>query len=83
MSAIWRFHSLDIRNGAFEYLGSGVSRGPFHRCDTEHFGLPPPNFPLLQEVEADIGKHEEMWSLYTEFTEGLDKLNKEDWISFR
>jgi hypothetical protein len=37
----------------------------------------------MEEVGEDITKHEEMWSLYTDFTEGLEKLTKEDWISFR
>ena len=53
------------------------------KSDCEHFGLPPPEFPLVDELQADISKHEEMWSLYEEFSNGLDELCKEDWISFR
>lgn len=53
------------------------------RSDCEHFQMPPPEFPELQELEADITKHEEMWSFYVEFKDGLQTLCKEDWISFR
>ena len=54
-----------------------------HRSDSEHFGLAPPEFLAVQELEADITKHEQMWSLYEEFINGLETLSKEDWISFR
>ena len=42
-----------------------------------------PELPVLQELEEDITKHEEMWSYYVEFSEGMQKLCSEDWISFR
>ena len=54
-----------------------------YRSDTEHFGLAPPEFPLVQELEADISMHEKMWSFHVEYTEDLNQLSKEDWISFR
>ena len=53
------------------------------QSDCEHFGLEGPEFPLVEELEADICKHEKTWSLYEEFSSGLDGLCSEDWISFR
>ncbi len=53
------------------------------RSDCEHFGIPPPEFPQIEELQADIGKHETVWSFYEEFSNGLDALCSEDWISFR
>ncbi len=38
---------------------------------------------MVQELEEDMKKHEQMWSLYEEFIDGLEKLSQEDWISFR
>ena len=54
-----------------------------HRSDCEHFGLPPPELPLLEELQKDLTQYEGMWSLYGEFSSGMDRLCKEDWISFR
>ena len=53
------------------------------QSDCEHFGMERPEFPLVEELEADISKHEKTWSLYEEFSSGLDSLCTEDWISFR
>ena len=54
-----------------------------YRSNCEHFSLPQPEFPLGEELQADICQHEEMWALYEEFSSGLEQLSKEDWISFR
>ena len=54
-----------------------------YRSDCEHFGLPPPEFPLLEELQTDLTRYENMWSLYGEFSSGMEQLCKEDWISFR
>lgn len=54
-----------------------------HRRDCEHFGVELPEFPQLNEVQADIAKHETMWSFYEDFSNGMENLCKEDWISFR
>ena len=51
--------------------------------DCQHFGVAEPQFSLAEELKADIGQHEAMWGLYEEFSNGLDELAKEDWISFR
>ena len=53
------------------------------QSDCEHFGLERPEFNLVEELEADISKHEQTWSLYEEFSSGLESLCSEDWISFR
>ena len=53
------------------------------QSDCEHFGMERPEFPLVEELEADISKHEKTWSLYEEFSSGLEGLCSEDWISFR
>lgn len=42
-----------------------------------------PQFTSAEELKADIAHHEIMWGLYEEFSNGLDELAKEDWISFR
>lgn len=42
-----------------------------------------PEFPLGEELQADISQHEQMWALYEEFSSGLEQLSGEDWISFR
>ena len=54
-----------------------------HRSDCEHFGLLPPELPLLEELQTDLTQYEGMWSLYGEFSCGMDQLRREDWISFR
>lgn len=65
-----------------------------HRCSTfivallcsfdcQHFGVAEPQFSVAEELKVDIGEHEAMWGLYEEFSNGLDELAKEDWISFR
>ena len=53
------------------------------RRDCEHFNIPAPEFPELDELESDIVGQETMWSLYEEFTHTLDTMCNEDWISFR
>ncbi|XP_070553238.1 cytoplasmic dynein 2 heavy chain 1-like isoform X2 [Ptychodera flava] len=51
--------------------------------DCSHFGLDEPQFPVSDELRADIAKYESMWILFEEFNTGLQELAKEDWISFR
>ncbi|XP_077984893.1 cytoplasmic dynein 2 heavy chain 1-like [Glandiceps talaboti] len=51
--------------------------------DCKHFGLDDPEFPVSDEVRADLAKFESMWCLFEEFNTGLQELAKEDWISFR
>ena len=51
--------------------------------DCQHFGVTEPQFSAAEELKTDISHHEAMWGLYEEFSNGLDELAKEDWISFR
>lgn len=51
--------------------------------ECQHFGVAEPQFTSAEELKADISQHETMWGLYEEFSNGLDELAKEDWISFR
>ncbi|TPX70937.1 hypothetical protein SpCBS45565_g01524 [Spizellomyces sp. 'palustris'] len=51
--------------------------------DCAHFGVDPPEFQELDELSKDITSHEEMWGMYELYSEDLDALKKEDWISFR
>jgi len=39
-----------------------------------------PEFPVAEELMADITKYEKMWSLYDQFHTGLAELTKEDWV---
>ena len=51
--------------------------------DSAHFGLKEPEFPLADEVNADLDKHEEMWGTFEEFNKELGEMAKEEWIIFR
>ncbi len=51
--------------------------------DCAHFGLKEPDFPQLDEVKADLEKHEEMWGLFEEFNTSMKDMSKEEWIIFR
>lgn len=51
--------------------------------DAEHFGCPPPQLPLMEELRADIARHEEMWTLYEDYSTQLREMTTQDWISFR
>ena len=42
-----------------------------------------PEFPVADELTADLTRYESMWGLFEEFNNGLQDLAKEDWISFR
>ena len=51
--------------------------------ECSHFGVPEPSFPVAEELKQDIAVNEAMWQIYEEFSNGLEELAKEDWISFR
>ena len=51
--------------------------------DCQHFGVREPEFAMADDLRQDISHHESMWQLYEEFSNGLEELTKEDWISFR
>ena len=51
--------------------------------DNAHFGLKDPEFPMVDDVQADLDKHEEMWGLFEEFNRELRDMSQEEWIIFR
>jgi hypothetical protein len=51
--------------------------------DNAHFGLKEPEFAFVDDVQADLDKHEEMWGLFEEFNRELREMSKEEWIIFR
>ena len=53
------------------------------REDATHFEVPSPDFPQLQELQDDISRYETTWSLYEEYTNKLNEMTTQDWISFR
>jgi hypothetical protein len=40
------------------------------RQDCANFGIEVPEFSIVDEVESDLKKHENMWSLFDEFNTG-------------
>jgi hypothetical protein len=40
------------------------------RQDCANFGIEVPEFSVVDEVESDLKKHEDMWSLFDEFNTG-------------
>ena len=67
-------------------LGNTVNKWAKHvtfSFECQHFGVAEPQFTAAAELKVDISHHEAMWGLYEEFSNGLDELAKEDWISFR
>jgi len=40
------------------------------RQDSANFGIENPEFSVVDEVESDLKKHENMWSLFDEFNTG-------------
>ncbi|XP_074620352.1 cytoplasmic dynein 2 heavy chain 1-like [Acropora palmata] len=79
-SCLAAVNSINERRAEFAELEETMKRLIF---DCQHFGVAEPQFSLAEELKADIGQHEAMWGLYEEFSNGLDELAKEDWISFR
>lgn len=66
------------------YLARELTKIASHgRTDCEHFGMEVPEFPRVAELQEDIVNTEGTWSLFEEFTNGMQDLAKEDWISFR
>ena len=51
--------------------------------ECKHFDLSEPEFPVADELRSDIERYESNWILFEKFSNGLDNLAKEDWISFR
>ncbi|XP_078258653.1 cytoplasmic dynein 2 heavy chain 1 isoform X2 [Rhinoraja longicauda] len=51
--------------------------------DCRHFKVEEPEFELADRLREDLEHYANMWSLYEEFTNGLQSMVNEDWISFR
>nr|CAD7594425.1 unnamed protein product [Timema genevievae] len=51
--------------------------------DCLHFVMEPPELTLFEEIENDLKRHEDMWSLFDEFNKGLQSMSQEEWIIFR
>ena len=54
-----------------------------HREECKHFAVDEPNFSLADELGEDLESHEKMWQLYEDFSNELEQLSSQDWISFR
>jgi dynein heavy chain 2 len=52
-------------------------------ADYEKFNIDKPEFLLIQEIETDLNKAEDSWSLFEEFYNELESLTSEEWIVFR
>lgn len=55
----------------------------YFRYECNHFGVAEPSFPIAEELKQDLAVNEAMWQIYEEFSNGIEDLAKEDWISFR
>ena len=55
----------------------------YYSFECKHFGVPEPEFPVANELKADIEEYESNWILFEQFNNGLCELTKEDCISFR
>ena len=53
------------------------------RQDCEHFSMQRPEFPVLDEVAADIEQTREAWSRLGDFLVEQKNLSNRDWISMR
>ncbi|PSN45380.1 Cytoplasmic dynein 2 heavy chain 1 [Blattella germanica] len=51
--------------------------------DCGQFGIETAEFSAVEEMESDLKKHEDMWSLYDEFNTGVQNMSNEEWIVFR
>lgn len=53
------------------------------RKDYDHFNMGEPFFPEVEDIEADLKKHEQIWGLFDEFNKSLQEFSNEEWIVFR
>uniref|UniRef100_A0A914S6R4 Uncharacterized protein n=1 Tax=Parascaris equorum TaxID=6256 RepID=A0A914S6R4_PAREQ len=51
--------------------------------ECEQFDVEKPDFPIIDEMEADLEEFEDNWILYEQFNEQLQKLTNEVWVVFR
>ncbi|KAJ3042257.1 Cytoplasmic dynein 2 heavy chain 1 [Rhizophlyctis rosea] len=52
-------------------------------ADAAQFGIDPPDFVEVAELENDIVQSEAIWGLYEQYVGEMEQMKKEDWISFR
>ncbi|GLH06946.1 Dynein heavy chain, cytoplasmic, partial [Gryllus bimaculatus] len=76
-------HSLEIiREKRLEWEDLMQSCAQLQR-DCDHFGMVSPDFKISEDIEADLKKNEDLWSLFEEFNSGLQALADEEWVIFR
>ncbi|XP_039269307.2 cytoplasmic dynein 2 heavy chain 1-like [Styela clava] len=51
--------------------------------ECQHFDISPPDLSEVDELRVDIEGCEAIWLLYEDFSNGLEEMSKQDWISFR
>lgn len=51
--------------------------------DYEKYNIEKPPLEIIEEIEADLKKEEESWTLFEEFYNELELITNEDWIVFR
>ena len=49
----------------------------------ERVGENPEELSVVPEIENDLQQHEQVWSLYEKFAQGLDEMGNEEWVVFR
>lgn len=42
-----------------------------------------PVFPEVEDIEADLRSHEQIWGLFDEFNTSMQQFADEEWIVFR
>ena len=55
----------------------------FSSDDFKLFGMNPPTFDDLDEVNNDISQMKNIWGIYEEYQQELGELTKENWLTFR
>ena len=53
------------------------------RKDYQHFNMGEPVFPEVDDIEADLKSHEQIWGLFEEFNTSMQQFSDEEWIVFR
>ncbi|XP_063840903.1 LOW QUALITY PROTEIN: cytoplasmic dynein 2 heavy chain 1-like [Scylla paramamosain] len=53
------------------------------RKDYQHFNMGEPVFPEVDDIEADLKSHEQIWGLFEEFNTNMQQFADEEWIVFR
>ncbi|XP_015834463.1 cytoplasmic dynein 2 heavy chain 1 [Tribolium castaneum] len=51
--------------------------------DYDKFNIEKPQLELMEEIETDLRKEEDSWTLFEEFYNELETMTSEDWIVFR